>query len=1075
SDSVATSETVTLTETLTPSDSVATSETVTLTETLTPSDSVATSETVTLTETLTPSDSVATSETVTLTETLTPSDSVATSETVTLTETLTPSDVITTNAAQSATLSETLTSSDVVSTSRSQTVVLLESLTITDVVSLQSLFTRILEETLSFSDNFTFAGSLNIRVVDDDQLKGGASFTISPNPLTGTGSLNITDNGINDVNATSGEIRITSVPFDDYTVTMTTIPTGYVVTIDQTSAPVCCVNVNPLTIFTLIDENTDLSTADSKKGSSAPLLNSTGLNILQGFNAVIVNSQTQTTISKTNQLPEITTVGVNNPSGKTTATSSQSNIKYVKDWSKGIKGSDVINSFKMQPYVLPTNKSSTAVIPVFVSTETTTHQVISASIKKITSGQQMILPIQLSLIPSFGGLLKLDITSKDSSSSVGVFDKDWIVIETDDDHINSPTLASSGITNELELEIDVKYRYEEDSVGFNYNDENNFASKPQMTVLVPKPTSSDIITLANGCADVEAHTLVGTTWTSGIDKILSNTPSEKSGFCDVVVESDHYSKKSISSKRSTSSAAGESSAGTSGLGGGGGRTSAGASVSGASVGFGGILSTPLAINEVSYDKCNENMARIIVSSDADTPPAVKLATSKSGIVYATLAEVQPYEDLNKLTSIDRYLYEVPISSDETFLMIVVTEEKGTTKNVVQASVRLLSCEGTTVIVEIPDELPEIVEGIPRIFDTTIQIANGTRYSADLESEFLYIDNQDMKVSAIIDSAVPLQRVELRSITMGQTEDQYVGINMNVEALPISNSTYLVSADIPSFVMSEPGMQYWLHIIDENDNRSESKHYNIGVKPTIVSDISVEMDVPNIIPSGSLIKPELYIFNDDAPSYGIVSLVVDGKVVSKKSQIFGIGQTQVIFNWNAPSSDGYSTLDLQGRVDLYDHSTVTVPAQVSIHPKTIAISAYEMESLQVIEKDGQVLADPALIYASNSASDLRFRVTDPQGQCIIGGTEECLINDNTRGNRGGLESIPYGDQILRVRYSGADNMLERFSITSIDPIVGQWIVALETEDGFIPQAHAADDPLVKVKYRYHSEIITVKSQ
>jgi hypothetical protein len=135
----------------------------------------------------------------------------------------------------------------------------------------------------------------------------------------------------------------------------------------------------------------------------------------------------------------------------------------------------------------------------------------------------------------------------------------------------------------------------------------------------------------------------------------------------------------------------------------------------------------------------------------------------------------------------------------------------------------------------------------------------------------------------------------------------------------------------------------------------------------------------------------------------------------------------------------------------------------------------MESLQVIEKDGQVLADPALIYASNSASDLRFRVTDPQGQCIIGGTEECLINGNTRGNRGGLESIPYGDQILRVRYSGADNTLERFSITSIDPIVGQWTVTLETEDESIPQAHASDDTLVKVKYRYHSETITVKSQ
>jgi hypothetical protein len=269
---------------------------------------------------------------------------------------------------------------------------------------------------------------------------------------------------------------------------------------------------------------------------------------------------------------------------------------------------------------------------------------------------------------------------------------------------------------------------------------------------------------------------------------------------------------------------------------------------------------------------------------------------------------------------------------------------------------------------------------------------------------------------------------------------------------------------------EPGMKYWLHITDENDSKSESKHYNIGVKPTTVSDISVEMDVPTIKPSGSLIKPELYIFNDDTPSYGIVSLVVDGKVVVKKSQLFEIGQTHVIFNWNLPDSGGYSSYDFQGRVDLYDHSVTTESALVHSYPRTVAISAYEMNSLEVIEKDGQVLADPALIYASNSDSDLRFRVIDPQGQCIIGGTEECLINENTKGKRGGLESISYGDQILRVRYSGADNALERFSITSIDPIIGKWDITLESSDGTMISKNISDNVQVKTKYKAHEDQI-----
>ena len=163
------------------------------------------------------------------------------------------------------------------------------------------------------------------------------------------------------------------------------------------------------------------------------------------------------------------------------------------------------------------------------------------------------------------------------------------------------------------------------------------------------------------------------------------------------------------------------------------------------------------------------------------------------------------------------------------------------------------------------------------------------------------------------------------------------------------------------------------------------------------------------------------------------------------------------------------------VELYDSKISTTPSILATHPKTVTVSGSEMLALQLIQRDDTVLADLGLIYASNSDDSLRFTVIDPQGQCIIGGTDECLVNENIRGNRGGLESIPYGDQILRVRYSGADNVLERFSITSIDPIVGQWNVSLESEDGFVQQAHASEDSVVKIKYRYHSETVTAFSK
>jgi len=81
----------------------------------------------------------------------------------------------------------------------------------------------------------------------------------------------------------------------------------------------------------------------------------------------------------------------------------------------------------------------------------------------------------------------------------------------------------------------------------------------------------------------------------------------------------------------------------------------------------------------------------------------------------------------------------------------------------------------------------------------------------------------------------------------------------------------------------------------------------------------------------------------------------------------------------------------------------------------------------------------------------------------------------RTDRGGLASVQYEGQTLRIKYNGPDSSFERFSITSIDPIVGDWIVTLETEEGLIPLAQAVKDLTIKVKHRINiSETITVYS-
>ena len=61
-------------------------------------------------------------------------------------------------------------------------------------------------------------------------------------------------------------------------------------------------------------------------------------------------------------------------------------------------------------------------------------------------------------------LIELDIQSGSAATNDGTFDEDWLVIETSPTLIGAPTLSLSGIGNDLELFIDVKYRHEDSGV-----------------------------------------------------------------------------------------------------------------------------------------------------------------------------------------------------------------------------------------------------------------------------------------------------------------------------------------------------------------------------------------------------------------------------------------------------------------------------------------------------------------------------------------------------------------------------------------------------------------------------------
>ncbi|KFM20800.1 hemagglutinin-hemolysin-like protein [Marine Group I thaumarchaeote SCGC RSA3] len=1014
---------------------------------------------------------------------------VTASKNISLTERLGLRDTVATEAAKQISLTERLGIRDTVATEAAKQISLTERLGLRDTVDTEAAKQISLTERLGIRDTVATTAAKTISLTERlglrDSINATKSITMSSSEVKSDTTIDVTF---------STNLDSSSVATSDFTIS------GFSVTGVSVNNNVVTLTISP-----------------ALSASATPTIQLTGSVSDSSGNTSTDNQSTVSSADTTVVAPKITLVKVNNTPYLVNGTSeSNSSIRvFANGTSVGTGTADnsgnwgiTITTLSDAIYVIKANQTdtsnntssnSTSVTVTIDSTDPTTVIQTTTDTKTITVSQD---DTEVILSASSSNIDKI-VIEEDADETLFIdysddVSSDAVTITNGYDIEFSATHASDGSTTSSDAGGKIKL-----ADGTKFTGPSNWDGKLQLPVKTTVSLSeefSDTAVFQIGSADarIELDKPARIEFSDdGNENFVAffvdenNTFTEISAICtsdsasglgdnneckievdgDLVIWTDHFTKFGVSKKSSSVSAST-----TSTPSGGGGNTGVGPSGKGAGVGgFGGILGTPLTINEVSYDKCDENIARILVSSDAENPPIVTIHTTKTGTVIAVLSDEQPYEELNKITRVDKYVYEIPITSNETFLMVTVTEEKGTVQNTVNAAINTPSCDGVVVVSDVPeDEIGEIQFGVPRIFDVKFQIENGTQHIADVDSEFFYVSEQDLYISAIIDSKIPLKRVELRTLTLGQSDDEYIAIKMNVEPLIYTESAYQVTASIPSYLMQDPAVGYWIHVIDEELSEVESKHYTMGVKPITEPYVSLELDVPSIQASNSIVRPSLYVENEQAPAYGIVSLLVDGEVVSKQAQFFDNGQTKVSFDWKTPFHDGLSSYDIQGKVDLYGTTKMTDSAVLYNYPKTVSMSAYDMKPLQPIEIDGNVLSEPVLIYASDSQDEFKFNVIAPNGQCIIGSSDECSVQDNTRGNRGGLQSVEYDGQILRVKYSGHDSTLERFSITSIDPLVGDWIVTLETEEGFIPQAQAIKDLTVKVKQKIISEMITVYS-
>ncbi|HJU13828.1 MAG TPA: hypothetical protein VJ792_05170, partial [Candidatus Nitrosotalea sp.] len=240
----------------------------------------------------------------------------------------------------------------------------------------------------------------------------------------------------------------------------------------------------------------------------------------------------------------------------------------------------------------------------------------------------------------------------------------------------------------------------------------------------------------------------------------------------------------------------------------------------------------------------------------------------------------------------------------------------------------------------------------------------------------------------------------------------------------------------------------------------------GVTPAYPVAGDIQMDMLPVRAAGTVTHPVAYVDNNSTgPVYGTVSLVSDGKVVyTSPGVLFGTGQTQVVLDWKVPTTEGTRDYQVHAVANIYGKSFGTGIGPLTTFQSVQTVALSSSAGLNSISQSNQTVANPAVLYSSfKNDGTMRFQVTAPDGTCVIGGSDKCLVTKSTFGLRGNFKIVTVGDQTYLVRYSGPDSPLERFSITSTDPIVGKWNVQIVSQESLVPQAEAANDVFLKVKY------------
>lgn len=395
-------------------------------------------------------------------------------------------------------------------------------------------------------NNANIKGTIIIKTLSAS-LVAGATYTVSPNPRTGSGSLTVIDGGADDEDGlANGIIKISQVLNGKYAIKQVNIPSGFFSLLRSSGKTINPSHLNKTITFPVVPKNMDLTQLPPKPLPSPSLSDDAFNRWASSVSARIVNNtNSNIVINNADQMPQVILAGSRNASAITTSVTTVSSVLLNASFAPLTNGSTIVNTIGLENYSLPNTANVVTVIPTIVTNVSTTNGYIASTpiVSGVIPGQEMIIPVADPLIPSFGGLKAITVQSSSTSKLGGVNNTNWFVAEVEN-KIPS-TIGSKGIKNTPILFINIQHPFEENKIGFNWSNASNLAVPPTLTIIVHKNSSSVIQQDSAGCPVVNTYTLASGSWTTlGIGELSSKSISRSK--CQITITSQHLSKFAFS-------------------------------------------------------------------------------------------------------------------------------------------------------------------------------------------------------------------------------------------------------------------------------------------------------------------------------------------------------------------------------------------------------------------------------------------------------------------------------------------------------------------------------------------------